>query len=244
MRIERRLTIDELAARLVLPRTTIYYWCATCRSRVRGPAVCGTRPRGARGHGRCTGSTACCGGRLIGLVSGSSMCLRASRRSGTSCVCTWRRGTSDGGMLSPAATRTQPSCDSRTFRWVVSPTVRACFRSTIMPIKTCGNCANAGALACRSTRTRSDSRASQTATSSPAGPIAPAMGYSRSACTTRSSVPESRLGWIDCTPNGTRLGHRIGAWRSLVARGLWVAEVPSSNLGAPIFAFSCVAQKP
>ena len=26
MRIERRLTIDELAARLALPRTTIYYW--------------------------------------------------------------------------------------------------------------------------------------------------------------------------------------------------------------------------
>ena len=27
----------------------------------------------------------------------------------------------------------------------------------------------------------------------------------------------------------------IGAWRSLVARGLWVAEVPGSNPGAPIF---------
>ena len=26
MRIERRLTIDELAERLALPRTTIYYW--------------------------------------------------------------------------------------------------------------------------------------------------------------------------------------------------------------------------
>ena len=28
---------------------------------------------------------------------------------------------------------------------------------------------------------------------------------------------------------------RSGAWRSLVARGLWVAEVPGSNPGAPIF---------
>jgi hypothetical protein len=28
---------------------------------------------------------------------------------------------------------------------------------------------------------------------------------------------------------------RCGAWRSLVARGLWVAEVPGSNPGAPIF---------
>ncbi len=28
--------------------------------------------------------------------------------------------------------------------------------------------------------------------------------------------------------------HVIGAWRSLVARGLWVAEVPGSNPGAPI----------
>src|ERR1019366_1658864 len=27
---------------------------------------------------------------------------------------------------------------------------------------------------------------------------------------------------------------RLGAWRSLVARGLWVAEVPGSNPGAPI----------
>jgi excisionase family DNA binding protein len=26
IRIERRLTIDELAERLALPRTTIYYW--------------------------------------------------------------------------------------------------------------------------------------------------------------------------------------------------------------------------
>jgi hypothetical protein len=26
----------------------------------------------------------------------------------------------------------------------------------------------------------------------------------------------------------------FGAWRSLVARGLWVAEVPGSNPGAPI----------
>jgi uncharacterized protein (DUF1015 family) len=30
-----------------------------------------------------------------------------------------------------------------------------------------------------------------------------------------------------------RLGGLIGAWRSLVARGLWVAEVPGSNPGAP-----------
>ena len=30
----------------------------------------------------------------------------------------------------------------------------------------------------------------------------------------------------------SRLG-RVGAWRSLVARGLWVAEVPGSNPGAP-----------
>src|SRR5262249_60631831 len=28
---------------------------------------------------------------------------------------------------------------------------------------------------------------------------------------------------------------RSGAWRSLVARGLWVAEVPGSNPGAPTF---------
>ena len=28
--------------------------------------------------------------------------------------------------------------------------------------------------------------------------------------------------------------HAFGAWRSLVARGLWVAEVPGSNPGAPI----------
>jgi hypothetical protein len=27
----------------------------------------------------------------------------------------------------------------------------------------------------------------------------------------------------------------VGAWRSLVARGLWVAEVPGSNPGAPMF---------
>jgi hypothetical protein len=26
----------------------------------------------------------------------------------------------------------------------------------------------------------------------------------------------------------------IGAWRNLVARGLWVAEVPGPNPGAPI----------
>jgi hypothetical protein len=28
---------------------------------------------------------------------------------------------------------------------------------------------------------------------------------------------------------------RVGAWRSLVARTVRVGEVPSSNLGAPIF---------
>jgi hypothetical protein len=36
------------------------------------------------------------------------------------------------------------------------------------------------------------------------------------------------------THQSRTLSHTFGAWRSLVARGLWVAEVPGSNPGAPI----------
>ncbi len=44
LRVERRLTVDELAARLSLPRSTIYYW-------VRDLPLCGPR-RQAPGEGR------------------------------------------------------------------------------------------------------------------------------------------------------------------------------------------------
>ena len=37
---------------------------------------------------------------------------------------------------------------------------------------------------------------------------------------------------------------RFGAWRSLVARGLWVAEVPGSNPGAPIGFWTIVRSSP
>ena len=55
-----------------------------------------------------------------------------------------------------------------------------------------------------------------------------------------------RLQWLDvghdgeATPKPSRDSARrltlpsVGAWRSLVARRLWVAEVPGSNPGAPI----------
>jgi hypothetical protein len=37
------------------------------------------------------------------------------------------------------------------------------------------------------------------------------------------------------THQSRTLSHTFGAWRSLVARGLWVAEVLGSNPGAPTF---------
>ncbi len=39
LRLERRLTIDELAARLALPRTTIYYWVRDLPIPGSGPGV-------------------------------------------------------------------------------------------------------------------------------------------------------------------------------------------------------------
>jgi hypothetical protein len=46
-------------------------------------------------------------------------------------------------------------------------------------------------------------------------------------------TPPGRGSIVRMAP-GSRLRCRVGAWRSLVARGLWVAEVPGSNPGAPI----------
>lgn len=49
MRIERRLTIDELAERLALPRTTIYYWVRDLPIPGSGPG--GGWPEGAQRKG-------------------------------------------------------------------------------------------------------------------------------------------------------------------------------------------------
>lgn len=43
-----------------------------------------------------------------------------------------------------------------------------------------------------------------------------------------------------CALSGSRLGHCVGAWRSLVARTIWGREVPGSNPGAPIILQSLV----
>jgi hypothetical protein len=47
MRIERRLTIDELAERLALPGTTTYYWVRDLPIQGSGRAECGRRRRAA-----------------------------------------------------------------------------------------------------------------------------------------------------------------------------------------------------
>jgi hypothetical protein len=49
MRVERRLTIDELAERLALPRSTIYYWVRDLPIPGSGPA--GVWPESARRKG-------------------------------------------------------------------------------------------------------------------------------------------------------------------------------------------------
>ena len=47
--------------------------------------------------------------------------------------------------------------------------------------------------------------------------------------------------WSTPDPYGRSYNRSLGAWRSLVARTVRVGEVPSSNLGAPIFAVAVVA---
>jgi hypothetical protein len=48
------------------------------------------------------------------------------------------------------------------------------------------------------------------------------------------SRPPSGLDGSHSTGLASRLGCSLGAWRSLVARTVWVGEVPGSNPGAPI----------
>jgi hypothetical protein len=69
MRVERRLTIDELAERLALPRTTIYYWVRDLPTRVLGRAVDGRSPHDARATTRCDVSTGSCARRIKTCMS-------------------------------------------------------------------------------------------------------------------------------------------------------------------------------
>ncbi|HTA35124.1 MAG TPA: hypothetical protein VK761_00310, partial [Solirubrobacteraceae bacterium] len=55
MRVRRQLSVDQLAKRLALPRSTIYYWVRDLPLRERSAVELGTLPGGVEPSGARTG---------------------------------------------------------------------------------------------------------------------------------------------------------------------------------------------
>jgi hypothetical protein len=80
MRVRRQLSVDQLAKRLALPRSTIYYWVRDLPLRERSAAEQGTRPGGVGPSGAQTGGVgvaAQVGG--VGAGGAGSRVARAKR---------------------------------------------------------------------------------------------------------------------------------------------------------------------
>jgi excisionase family DNA binding protein len=105
MRIERQLTIDELAERLALSRSTVYYWVRDLP--IPGSGSGGGWPEGARRKGTPALQLKYTMRREEAYRQGLQEyeALAADPTSGTSCVCTSRRGTSGTGTGLRLATR-------------------------------------------------------------------------------------------------------------------------------------------
>jgi transcriptional regulator with XRE-family HTH domain len=232
MRVERKLTIDELAERLALSRSTVYYW-------VEGSANLGIRLRWrlARDAQR-KGTRQCSASRRLReeayrerLLSSSS--LSPIRRFGILCVFTSLRGTSGTGTL--AICNSDPAVMVLATRWVRRLTEKTpnfliqyhadqdldelCVfwaktleidPGTIKLLRQ----SNSSQLVGRSWRSRHgvlNVRAPDTLLRAPTGLDGPFAE--------RVAVDS------DLT---------LGAWRSLVSRSVWGREIAGSNPAAPI----------
>jgi excisionase family DNA binding protein len=109
MRVERQLTIDELAERLALSRSTIYYWVRDLP--IPGSGSGGEWPEAARRKGNVAMQRkyGCCARRPMKRGAGNTRHLRTTPRFAISYACISLRGTSGIGTSSRFATRIRRS---------------------------------------------------------------------------------------------------------------------------------------
>jgi hypothetical protein len=144
MRLQRKLSIDELAERLALPRSTIYYWVRDLP--IPGSGSGGEWPESARRKGTLAMQRKY---RLLREeafgVSASTTNSSLTRRSGISCAFTSRRGASATEISSRSATPTRPWWCSRLAGSVASRTRSRSTGSSTTRIRTCVDSENSGA---------------------------------------------------------------------------------------------------
>ena len=235
---ERQFTIDELAERLALPRTTIYYWVRDMPIPGSGPG--GEWPEAARRKGTLAMQRKY---RLLreeayqeGLEEYAALCI-AIRRSATSCACISVRGTS-AVETRVSICNSDPAVMVISRPWIQTARTAAAHIRRHLPSRSGARRSElrSGASFWACPRARSAARRKATAAGFRAGSGDAGTGSWRSPHTTPTFGQARGVGGSD--QGGVGPGTRVnwtarGAWRSLVARGFWGAEVVGSNPTAP-----------
>jgi hypothetical protein len=197
LRAERRLSIDEIAERLALPKTTIYYWVgdpALARPRRENPHP-GTRAMQRKfRHLREAAYEEGC--RSFGALAAEDPTFRDF-------VCMYVGGAPSAiATMSRSATRTRELCCSRLGGFGRSPGIRFASRSSTTPTRTPPSCASSGAG--RSIPLQRQSRSSEKATAANSGAEAGGRNTESSQCerATRNYGRACRGGWIVCRSSG------------------------------------------
>ncbi len=140
LRVTKHLSIDELAERLALPKTTIYYWVKDLPLGRERRASAGQR----KGNLAMQAKYRRLREEAYEQGAPSSANSYRSRPSAISSSCTSRRATSETAMRCRLVTRTSESWQWPPAGLLAYRSSRSSMRSNITPIKICTNCADSG----------------------------------------------------------------------------------------------------